>query len=168
MRVNCIKVYTDKQYTRSIWCLQLTHSETSTHTVRLCLVQQQHESACESSCHTVSNFSTCWEQGGRRRPLCYPSPSSRNPLLWAGVFKLSTCYLHTGTRRLRGGSVCVLMSSIRISQGVVFARYRRRSLSYDILAMCGCRLISRYRLIDIIPNSVMLPQCTCSLRCRQG
>ena len=43
------------------------------------------------------------------------------------------------------------MSSIRISQVVVFT-YRRRSLSYDIVAMCGWQLILRYRLIDIIPK----------------
>jgi len=59
------------------------------------------------------------------------------------------------TRRLHGGSVCVLMSSIRISQVVVFTRYRRRSLSYDIVAMCGWRLISRYRFIDIIPTPLL-------------
>ena len=57
------------------------------------------------------------------------------------------------TRRLRGRSVCVPMSSIRINQVLVFTQYRRCSLSYDIVAMCGWRLISRYRLIDIIPKN---------------
>ena len=36
---------------------------------------------------------------------------------------------------------------------VVPARYHRRSLSYDIVTMCGWQLISQYRLIDIIPIS---------------
>jgi len=73
--------------------------------------------------------------------------------------KLSTCYLHTGTPpalfadgRVPGLSVCMLMSSIRISLVVVFAEYGRHSLSYDIVAMCGWRLISQYWLIDIIPS----------------
>ena len=42
--------------------------------------------------------------------------------------------------RVPGLSVCVLMSSIRIS--LVVVAYRRRSLSYDIVAMCGWQLIN--------------------------
>ena len=92
---HCIKVYIDKQHTRSIWCLQLTHSETSTHTVRPRLVQQQHERACESSCHNVSNFSTCWELRW--------SPSRAS--------KLSTCYLHTGSPPALLADMCLVYLS---------------------------------------------------------
>jgi len=145
--VHCIKVYRDKQHTRSIRCLQLTHSETITHTVRPRLVQQQHQRACESSCHTVSNFSTCWELGWSPSVALLP-PSPHHAICCYGwPSKLSTCYLHTGTPpalladgRVPGLSVCVLMSSIRISQVVVFTLYHRRSLSYNIVAMCGWRL----------------------------
>jgi len=89
--VHCIKVYTDKQHTRSIWCLQLTHSETSNHTVRPRLVQQQHERACESvklSYHiqflnVLGAGSRGWVVAVGRSAT--PFPSSRNLLLWASV-----------------------------------------------------------------------------------
>ena len=160
MPIHIIKVYTDKQHTRSIWCLQLIRSETSTHTVRPRLVQQQHERACESSCHTLSNFSTCWELGWSPLAALLPPSPFHAICCYGPASKLSTCYLHTGTHprltrghrgRVPGLSVCVLMSSIRISLVVVLV-YRRRSLSYDIIAMCGWRLISGYRLIEIIPS----------------
>ena len=100
-----------------------------------------------SHADTVSNFSlTCWVVGtavGRGgRPLCYPSPSPRN-LLLRGQASEPSSFMHH--------SVCVLLPSIGISR-VTSARYCRCSLSHDIVAMCGWRSISRYRLIDIIPS----------------
>ena len=88
---------------------------------------------------TVSNFSlTCWLLGGRR--LCYPPRPCR----------AICCY---GARRLnrQPSCICLLLPFIRISW-VASARYRRCSLSHDIVAMCAWRSISRYRLIDIIPS----------------
>jgi len=76
------------------------------------------------------------------RPLCYPSPSPHN-LLLRGQASEPSSFMHH--------SVCVLLPSIGISR-VTSARYRRRSLSRDIVAVCGWRSISRYRLIDIIPS----------------
>jgi len=107
-----------------------------------------------SHADTVSNFSlTCWVVGtavGRGGwPLCYPSPSPCN-LLLRGQASEPSSFMHH--------SICVPLPSIGISL-VTSARYRRRSLSNDIVAMCGWRSISRYRLIDIIPTDHLKDFC---------
>ena len=98
----------------------------------------QRERACEPRRYCIQFLINVL--GGR--PLCYPSPSPRN-LLQRGQASEPSSFMHH--------SVCVLLPSIGISR-VTSARYRRRSLSHDIVAMCGWRSISRYRLIDIIPS----------------
>ena len=105
----------------------------------------------------------CWVPVGGR-PLCYPHPLATQSAATWQASKLSTCYLHTGTPPALLADVCVvdlscvLLPSIRISL-VASARYRRCSFSHDIIAMmCGWRSISRYRLIDIIPNTESFPR----------
>jgi len=98
----------------------------------------QRERACEPRRYCIQFLINVL--GGRL--LCYPSPSPRN-LLLRGQASEPSPFMHH--------SVCVLLPSIGICR-VTSARYRRRSLSQDIVAMCGWRSISRYRLIDIIPT----------------
>ena len=89
------------------------------------------------------------------RPLCYPLPLTAQSATGRRLnCQPATCILALArlTRgRVRGGPVCMLLPSIRISL-VASARYRMCSLSHDITAMYGWRSISRYRLIDIIPS----------------
>jgi len=104
--------------------------------------------------HTVSNAGSQWAVG---RPAT-PSPSLRNLLLWGRRLNCqpATCIPalpHLTRGRVRGGSVCMLLPSIWISLVVVSVRYHRCSHSHDIIAMCGWRSISWYRLIDIIPTT---------------
>jgi len=112
-RIHCIKVYTDKQYTRSIWCLQLTHSETTAGSA----------AAWKRMWVKLSStFSTCCELGGRGRcwPLCYPlSLIMQTVATGRRLNSQLVTYIPCLTRRLHSGSVCdcVLMSS---SQVVVF------------------------------------------------
>ena len=138
-----------KQHTRSIWCLQLTHSETTASSaaawksLRVKQIMYPISQRAGLSVVVVGGSAT----SSRRHAICCY-------LLRAGqASKLSTCYLHTGTPpHYSWTDVCMLMSSIRISLVVAPAQYRRHSLSHDIVAMCGWRSISRYRLIDIIPT----------------
>jgi len=121
-------VYTDKQHAQLWW---------DQHTVRPRLIQQQHERACWRCIQFLINV-----LGGR--PLCYPIPLTAQ--------SVATVLRGQGRRLNRQPScICLLLPFIRISR-VTSARYRRRSLSHDIVGMCGWRSISRYRLIDIIPT----------------
>jgi len=94
--------------------------------------------------------------GGRRRSLCYPLPLITQSVAMGQRLNCQpVTYIPALPRLTRGRvpglSVCLLMSSIRISLVVVLAGYCRRSLLYDIAAMCGWRSILQYRLIEIIP-----------------
>jgi len=150
-RVHSIKVYTDKQYTVHTFHLVLTANS-----------QWYHGWFSSSMKAPVSqdviNFlNVLWAGVVAVGRSCYPLPLIMESV---ATGRRLNCELVTYipafpclTRRLHSGSVCVLMSSIRISLVVVFfTLYRRCSLSYDIVAMCGWRLISWYRLVDIIPS----------------
>jgi len=96
-----------------------------------------------------------------------PSPSLCNLLVQGGwlnlqlvayILALPALLVDVGWRHW---SVCVLLPSIKISRVMAPAWYRRRSLSNDIVGMCGWRSILRYWLIDIIPrHSACLKACT--------
>jgi len=73
---HCSKVYIDKQHTRSIWCLQLTHSDTST-LLDYCWFSSS-MTAPVSQAEIIQFLNVL---GGRCRPLCSPSPTPHNLLL---------------------------------------------------------------------------------------
>jgi len=112
---------------------------------------QQHGRDCDAlHADTVSNFSLmCWVVG-RYATL----PMAMQPAATGQASKLSTCYVHISTPsltcgRLRHGSTCTYMylCAIAIHQNQSNALTWRRSLSHDIIAMCGWRsiAISAYR-----------------------
>ena len=136
----CIKIYRDKQHTRSICCLQLTHSETTAGSAaawkRLWVKQVLYpisQRAWWSSSSALLPLPLAMQSAAMGQARCLNcQPAAYIPAL------PRTALIH----------VCVLMSFIRISLVVSPARYRRHSLSHDIVEMCGWR---SKRLIDIIP-----------------
>ena len=124
----CIKVYRDKQHTRSIWCLQLTHSETITlsaaawKSLRVKQIMYPISQRAGWSAVAVGGSAT---SSPRHTICCYGAGQAS---------KLSTCYLYTGTPpHYSWTDACVLMSPIRISLVVAPAR-----LSY-------AQFVTRYR-----------------------
>jgi len=70
------KVYTDKQYTCSVWSLQLTHSETSTLWDHGWFSSSMKAPVSQAECIQFLNV-----LGGRCHPLCYLSATPCNLLL---------------------------------------------------------------------------------------
>jgi len=66
---SCSKVYIDKQHTRSVRSLQLTHSETSTLWDHAWFSSSMKAPVSQAECIQFLNM-----LGGRCQPLCYTSP----------------------------------------------------------------------------------------------